>query len=151
MVRFGIGFAIHQTIYNSPKYEFAWKAHLPGTILKMHDRMMHTLPQPHGMFHWLCGLIGVEEVRLYAEEGHIQMPSNGIDVIRGQLQVEKSGRVRLRAQTPPTPSGSGSQNNLPRKRSYNGLPTDTIEISDDEIETDDEDLGGARRKKYIRK
>lgn len=143
MVRFGIGFAKHDTIYHAAKYKVAWEAHKPEVIHQMHDQMMHTLAQPFGMFHWLCSLIGAEEVKLYVAEGHIKTPSIGVDVMEGKLAVETAGRVRLRAQTPPAASGS----RLSRKRSHGGAADKTIEISDDEIISDDEDLGGATKKK----
>lgn len=147
MVRFGIGFAKHRTIYHAAKFNFAWEPHQQTTIIHKHDQMMHLLNQPFGMFHWLCIVIGAEEVKLYAEEGHIHLPSNGVDVIQGQLMVQHIGQVRLRPQNPPAASGSGSQSLLPQKRSRTGLQHDVIEISDDEFQTDDEDLGGATKKK----
>lgn len=128
MIRFGLAVGRNKKVFRSASYGQDWEVISLESVTVLHARMATLLPQPYGLFSWLCEVVGPRR----AADLPIDMPPNAKEIaqtLRQQMWAEPSPRPETPARSPSPPK------HITLKRKAPSIPG-PIEISD-EYDTDE--------------
>lgn len=126
MIRFGLAVGKSKRVFRSAAYGQDWEVISLASVTALQARMMTLLPQPYGLFSWLCEVVGPRR----AVELPIDLPQNATEIaqtLREQMWAEHTPRPRSPVRPPSPPKTISTK----RKTPPAAAAFDTIVISDD--------------------